>query len=552
MTVNGSTPQALDAQWPRDFISARVRPQQVVLESYRRSGVTPEQYAESVVAYAESSAEVARRANVRKRVDMLRDAWGPLLKSRLENWLVPAVQDAVMGRAKDHLDLSRNPAKNIWSELAITYHAPPQRRTPKQEDDVEKYNLLLEGTGFELFWQTVELYLVACNEVLIWPDVIERNGKKTIKHRLSAGDQAVIVTLEEDPTEIEAVMLIDDYADLSGTQHRKYRLWTPHWHAEFERNKEGKIERTGQVPERADEDDDPERDTSYNNPYGRLHMTLVRLWPWGDTVWDATGGEDLVDLTLSGGEERMLYRYQQKMSGFKQLAVTGSAIDKPPQQLCDPGQVVTIDGSNLNLTVIDWQVDMKSRLECMMIDELAAAASRGINPERYKKTASYQTGTGAKLAERGLAKHHARLAMICGAAERSYKENLCIVARAHGLEDPPDPDIPLEVQFAPLAYPEDPKTQLETEGMEVAMGQESHVTLMMRRHPEWTEKQAEEAIKARLDQIAMVNDMKAAHNVPDNTMTESRSAEANGRMGPATRDSGTPPGSPPGQGPPRR
>ena len=186
MTQTGSTAQALDADYPREHVFARTQARQLVEASYERSAVDVMEYAALVVAFADSNEEVARRAAIRRRLDICRDSWGPLLVAAIKNWFTPEVAQALLGQQFDHVDLSRNPAKNIWTELAVTYKSPPKRITPDETKDGERYLEMLKGTGFDLFWQLVEFLLSACNEVLVWPDVIQRtSGEKKIKLRSS-------------------------------------------------------------------------------------------------------------------------------------------------------------------------------------------------------------------------------------------------------------------------------------------------------------------------------------------------------------------------------
>lgn len=536
MTITGSTYQSLDAQWPREAVNVRTQARQLVLTSYERSSLTVEEYAAQVIKFAESPEERARKRGVQRRVDICMDAWGPLVRASLENWTTPEVFNAVLGVNHDHIDLSRNPAKHIWEELAVTYKYPPKRYTRKNEADGEKYLKLLEGTPFDLYWQQVELLLEACNEVLIWPDVIDRGQRgKIIKHRFAVGNVATLVTPEDDPTEIECVCISDCYRDLGGKEHKTWRIWTDSWYALFENDKDGKLVRAGFVPP-VNGDVEPEDDYSATNPYGELPFYLIRKnnWPWG--VWDSTSGEDLVDLTLRGGEERQFYRYHQKMSGFKQAAVTGLSIEDMPEQLLDPGFIAKFETDG-QLTIIDWQLDLQARLDCMIADELMAAASRGINPERYKRTGNQQSAHGAQLSERGLEERRIRNTPIFLAAERAYKRLFCVVAEAHGLESP-NKDIEIDVEFSPLAYPTDPAFQIYIEKQELSMGLESQVSLVRRRRPDWTDEQSIEYIRKNMEMIAEVNEMKASRNIPDDPTNESRSAEENGSMGPAERDKG--------------
>jgi hypothetical protein len=373
--------------------------------------------------------------------------------------------------------------------------------------------------------------------------VVTVGDEKVIKHRYATGDVVTLIPLDEDPSIFEAVLIHQFYTDLAGVDHKRFVLWTYKWHATFERDKEGALNRTDLVnPELVA--DDPKDDESAMNPYGVMPQYLIRKTPWPDCLWDTTTGEDLVDAALCGGEGRLFYRYHEKVSGFKQGALTG-AFDKPPQQLLDPGQLLTFDGQG-TFTTIDWQLDLKSRQDCMMADELRAAASRGINPELYKRTASYQTGQGAKVAERGLSERRTRNSPIFKEAEKTYKRTFCIVAQKHGLKDPPSPDEDLIVEHAPLEYPEDPKSQLDVEKQEISMGLSSHIDAIQRRRPELKVKEAKKVLDNNLAITAEVNDMKTKHNVPDDPAKESKEAEENGLKGPAVRDDQPVPGSPPG------
>jgi len=553
MTTTGSTPQAADATWASDLVFSRINARQVVRASYESSAITFEEYAELVVRFAESQPERARRALTQRRLDILRDAWGPLLIAALDNWLKDEVRELVIGRSDDHIDLSRNPAKHIWQELAMLYKLPPKRSTrvdDKETDDDEKYVALLGGTDFDIWWQLVELLLNTCNEVVIWPDVIERNGKKIIKHRVATGAVLSAIPLAEDNSEIECWTIIDKYKSLTGMGHARYRIWTDQWHGEFKRGSSGDLERTDRVnPELITEVmDDSSIDFTVTNPYGEMPMIRVRLTPWPDIVWDQTSGEDLVDLNIHGGINRQFYRYLLKVHGFKQLLLSGD-FDKDQKVILDPGFLLKIQGENTNTSLIDWSVNLLDRLKCMDVDEQAAAAAKGINPQRYKRDTDYQTGVGAKHAERGLAEYRERNRPIMLRAEREYYRMLCVVVAAHGFdsESIPNPDAKLNVDFQPLAFPQDPIKQLEVDSKEIALSLESHKTILKRKHPDWTAEQIDQHLEDVMESIAYVNDMKTRHEVPDNPENESARAEEDGARGPVVRDDQrTLPGSLPG------
>jgi len=536
VSETGSTPQSTDGTWsPSEVHSRATAARQLVLRSYERSALTIDEYAEIVIAYAESPEETVRRRLTRRRLDVLRDAWGPLLKASFEGWTTPAVQDAVLGPGRDHLDLSRNPAKRIWHDLSVLYTSPAERSTAPAANG-EAYNKILRRTGFDVFWPVVEELAQACNEVLVWPDVITVGGRKIPRHRYATGDVFSIVATDRDPCIIEAVVIHDEWRDTAGQKWKQWKIWTEDWHAVYERDTDTGMLRRADVVE----------DGAADNPFGMLPQHLIRIKPWQDTILDATSGEDIVDGTLYGGESQQFIRYHQKMSGFKQAAVTGADLDEMPQQMLDPGAVFRIQGVDASLTIVDWQLNLKAAQDVMDADELRLAASVGINPEKYKRTASYQSGFGARLSERPLELLRASMVPVFDEAEAAYYRAACKVWAAHGIEGAPDPDAEFRVKHAPYQFPEDPGAQLDLEAKELALFQADYVELVKRRRPELTDAQALELIRTRGVNIEEVQRMKVAHNVPGNMMNESADAEANGAMGPVVRDASRP-GSQPGE-----
>lgn len=527
MATTGSTPQSADISFPQDTVSQFSPVEQVVRLSYERSAINADKYARQVIQVADSAAERSRRMLAARRLAILADAHGPLIRSALDNWLTPAVFKAVTGEAGDHLDISRNPAKRIWEEMATLYSRPPMR-TAKRKSDIKAYQALLKGTHFDLFWRAVELRLQACNEILLYPEAVTLpGGDKVVKHRYATPDRFTLIASEDDPTVMEALVLIDCYKDLSGVRHTTYTIWTPHWHVQYAKDG-GTVERVGRIPPVPPEDED--RVNPDANPYGCIpHVLIHRDYPM-DGLLDQTSGEDLVNLTVGNGERRCILRYNEKMSGFKGLAVTGGAVHQAPQALLDPGSVVKVEGSDINLQVIDWQIDIEKQQKVLDRDEERAAASRGINAQRYKSTGDYQGAAAARGADQGLTERRVGEMPIYAAAEAEYATSLAMVAKHAGMDGPPL-DIALEVKHAPIEYPADPKEQLALDTGRIALGLESAVTIKQREHPTWTREECWAEIQRNIEDTAKVNDMKVRHNVPADPQKESMSAEDNGAMG---------------------
>jgi hypothetical protein len=509
----------------------------MVLASYESSAITFEEYAKQAITFAKSQTEVERRALTDRRIQMLRDDWGPLLKKAMESWYKPEVLDLIMGPGRSELDLTNNPAKHIWQELSVLYKLPPRRSTPKKEGEVDKYNELLEDTDFNLFWQMVELLLNACREVVIWPDVITKgDGKKYIKHRIECGNTMSVIVNPQDKTEIECYIQVYIAKALDGVEHTHYRIWTDKWYGIFEEDSKelNGVKRVDLVDPEVSEEDH----FTGQNPYGFMPQVMIRLMDWQDVPWDITSGADVVNLTLTGGRERQNFRYLQKISGFKQGVATGN-IDKPPERLLDPAYLIFIPGDDTSFTTIDWSVDLLARQKAEQNDELGVAARYGINPQRFKQSGDYQTSFAAKSAERGLQEQREKIKPILGKAENLYYKSMSSVAKVHKIGKPiPDPEVRLVVDHVPISYPENPIIQADLDAKEISMGVSSPLDVIKRKNPHMTLEQAKDELKRIMEDIAFVNDEKTRHNIADipatadGSMVQSKSAQENGSLGP--------------------
>ncbi len=503
---------------------AGTTPESAVKASYEMSVITFEEYAQIAIDFAKSEAEVTRRQKTDVRIQLLRDDWREALYEALRKWLTPEIYELVANNTMDNLDLSNNPAKHIWNDLSVLYKLPPKRFTPTKEKDIDKYNKLLEKTKFDLFWQQVELLLNACREVVIWPSVTEDgDGNKIIKHHVEAGNRMSVITKPGDKTEIEAYIQLYETKD----KETHYRIWTDWWYGVFrEDTKEGLL--------RVDLVDPlitPESAYYGANPYGKMPQVMVRLMDWQDKIWDETTGMDVVDLTLKGGRAKAFYRYMQKVSGFKQGVVTGSP-DKEFEQLLDPAYLITIAGHDTNFSTVDWSVDLGAMQACMANDELTVAANYGINPQRYKSAGDYQTSFAAKSAERGLQEYREKTKSVFKFAEAEYRDSVVMIAKAHGIKKLPDPKTAMDVMHAPMAYPENPIIQADLDEREIKLGVSSQIEMIKRKNPQFTDEQAQQHLERIMENIAFVNDMKSKHNIADDPIVESQSAQENGKLGP--------------------
>ena len=521
-----SYPQAsAPADLPREYVTALSTPERMVMESLEHSVVTLEDYAARLITCAESLPEVTRRELAKRRRALLRDDWGRYLLAMLKNWLTPETFAAAVGKREDQADMTRNVAKRIWSELAVLYKRPPVRRTKKDPRNAEAYAALLKGTDFDGFWQRVELNLEAHNDLLIWPCVVTRNGKQVIKHRLACPDVVTVRTAKDDGTELEAVLLIDTWTDDTGGERVSYIFWTPDWYATFDEER-GRTD-VGEYPG--------------VNPFGVLPFVVLHREPCEEKFWNPNAGEDLVNLTLLIGRNRTCDHFTRKMSGFTQLMAWGDNVAEIPQQLRHESAILQFEvGANGGVREVKWDANLSERAALVDADIAHAAASRGINPENLKKAAVYQNSTVARLGERGLNERRQSKIGTLQLAESEYYQMVCRVAKANGLAGVPNDD-ELEVEHAPIEYPEDPLALLQVWQQSVQMALESQVTLIRKLHPSWSEDEAKKWAVDRVAEIAWLQQQKQAAGVPNDITNQSRAAEQAGAMGPPARDGATPP-----------
>jgi hypothetical protein len=488
-----------------------------------------EQYARLVIEIAESAEERKRREFTRRRRGMLYDAWKELLVADIKNRVTAELWPALMGPKGEYADISRNPFKDIVAENAVLYKMAASRTTPTEPKEAEKYKALTRRF-FHAFWQSVEVQVEALNDVAIWPTVTMRRGRRMIQHNVAAGD-TMTVTFDEELGGAEpfAALFIDHFESNLGTIKKRYRFWSPDWRLVFDEDKKRLDHVTGI---RAADGSD-----GWENPYGVLPFEFIHRDPFHPWFWDQTTGEDLVELTLKTGRFETDTDYKAFRSGHKQLLAWGSRVRKPDKTLQDLAAMITLEGDGLSTAVVDWQLDLKQRLDTVNGWEIRAAASRGINPERLRRT-GYQTAEGARLSERGLQERRERMEETFRDAEAGYYYLVATVAKAERLKgELPDPEVDLEVQHAPIEYPGDPEKRLDVADRKSRMGVSSLVELVLEDHPSWDEEQALDFIEKNIQLLTRIQAIKSAAGVPQNDLAN-RSAddEAAGATGPEIRD----------------
>ena len=498
--------------------------EQLVMASRDRSSVDVMEYAREAIKIHCSPSEIQRQQRASLRRAVLNDSWREWLAKDMRNRLQPEVFKAVCGESGQYVDITRNPARDIWRELAVLYKSAAIRKT-EGSDDAEKYAALCAGSKLNSFWSTVEIWVEAFNDVLIWPTVI--SGK--VRHNCAAGDTVTLLIDDAQPgADPFGVLISDVWRDLEGCGHVRYHFYTAEWYVLVNESGRRLDPSTGiEIPDDAE---------GWRNTLGELPFVRVRRDPYHPQPWDTTTGDDLVTLTLKTGRQQTYGEYLRRVAGHKQLIYSSDRLPAEAVQLLDPASMIRLPGGT-SFQLIDWQVDLSAQQEIVDRDEIRAAASRGINPERMRR-ASYQSADAARLAERGLTERREAKEEIFLDAEAEYYRKVCLVARQGLLRDVPDPSARLEVTHAPIDYPGDPSARLDLAAKRASLGVGSLLEVVLEDHPTWNRDQALEYIADTIELTATIAEIKASRNVPNDLTNESRSAEINGAMGTIARDKG--------------
>lgn len=483
----------IDATGPRGLVHFLTPEQRIVVEAKERSKVTAEDWARCAIEITRSQPEVRRRELTARRRRILSDAWKPLVIADIKNRYHTEFHSTLLGPNGDYADISKNPARDIWTELAVLYKLEAIRSVEdadgkKDEAATEQYKELA-GMLFNVYWQEVETQTWAFNDVAIWPTLVERRGRWEVHHNVAGGDtMTVLFDRELGGDEPYAVVHIDDGG-------KRYRYIDANWRLVFDSN----LIRIDHVTGLPLDDGDagslgPGGMPGWQNPLGEIGIEWIHRLPYRngrDQFWDQSNGDDLVELTLKIGRFETDTDAKARRSGHKQLVAWGRKVDdRAGKQLLDMAAMIRIVGDDVNALLVDWQINLQERVDTSNAWEMRAAAAHGINPERMRRT-GYQTAEGARLSERGLDERRIKMAPLFKVAEQGY---YYLVARWASILGVPsvdlDPTAMLSVSHAPIAYPTDPLAQLELMLKKIEAGLASRVDAVLQEHPTWSPKKA--------------------------------------------------------------
>ena len=483
--------------------------------TYEASAVDAEDVAKDLIAIAKSRAEQDRREWTARRRALLYDDWQGLLFEDMKKRLNEALWPIICGEDGSYCNISRNPAKAIWSEMSVLYNLPPQRATPGDKNATsEAYKALLDGTLFDLFLAEAELELAAFNDLVMWPSTArDDTGRVVLEHNKIAGDQCTVVYDPELGGERKpwAVVMLDQFADAKANQFTRYRILTRDWRMAFD--DQGKrlgwhtMREVPPIPEPGD-DDWTDLDVGIVNPLGLRHLVFAHRFPFSKKFWSVTPDDDLVELALDQGRFETNTTDQKNRAGHKQIVLTGDSIHEAEPQMLDVSQIIKLKGTNLTATVVEWSPDFEARTRVQDAGEARAAAMRGINPERLRR--SYQTDAQARNIEASKHEQRAKTQPLWVAIENRYMRACKLVAGLMRMPAAADIDVAqrLKISYVPTRAVSNPKEQAETDGVRVEQGVQHPAEPIMREDPSLTKEQAMAELKGNIKAAAEVDKLK--------------------------------------------
>lgn len=318
-------------------------------------------------------AEANRMGKTQDRLDLLGDDW----KSQIKNKIIPIVKPETALKLETHISVEDNPFKYVIRQLSTAYKTNPVREfTGSTEKISSAYSDWYKIQSVNEVMELAQRYMNALNDAVIY--LQWREGEVCLQ--VLAGNILIVEGRDNDPTIPEAVYIRRLYDNKQPVSEKNtyWIVWTREYHYMLTGN-------LVPVPIGGNE--------NMINPYGKIPMVYLHRELPTDSFFDWTSGQDLVDLAVFTGRRTTMDEFARFESGFKQPAVSGDNLKMPDDILKNPDSMIKVDGIDVNIQVLDWQIDLEKREKDIRDKKERVAANYGIN-----------AATGdAKHAESGIA-----------------------------------------------------------------------------------------------------------------------------------------------------
>lgn len=321
-----------------------------------------------------TSFTMSRRDKFYYRYQMYNDNYRDQVKRRLSQIYVGAVS---LGLDKQ-MDLTNNIYKTIVEKISRVYSFGVTRNT--EDETLED---LINNGMIDKAMRQANRYVNAFNDVLLQVTWNYTKDEPKLIFRLPHKTE---VTLNEDGevSEVEYFISRDD-------KFEKWAYWNnqEHYYKIYDNTGDFTIEY-------------PENNDNGINPFGVLPFLVIQKGFRDGNFWDTYSGDDLGEITLDNSIYKTFKNYQIKWQSFKVVYATGSNIGALDGQALDPQKVLTVEGEDVSLGLLDLQANIKELDDVVNQNANLVAVNYNISPSQFRLSASPQSGFSLAMENREL------------------------------------------------------------------------------------------------------------------------------------------------------
>ena len=427
--------------------------------------------------------ELARKREVEDRLNIYNDSWKHILTTEINNQF----NKKTRGNVLQMLAYDVNVLKRIVKETSIVYQNDAKRSFITGEGDEakedENYNELLKKIPMNLTMQENNRLTNLNNENIVY--IVPRNDR--IEYDLLTPNLVEVVQSESNSKEIEAIAFTQTFVDTKGETSTNYIYWNIFGqHLKFDAELDP-------IPIEGNEDDiNPYKDPNNKKQTILPFVIFHKDFPI-NTVWNVTGGGDIVSSTKQVGVLLTYLNYLFKTQSFKQKVFIGINQDEIPKDLVnDPLWSFGISNKEGDVKILDYQVMLDKLWEIIYAKIGAIANNYGMSLDNFKIIGSAQSGYALRIKNLGLEKVVKEQIKMYRWHELELFEKTKIINNQQYSKKQIAEEGTFKIDFAEQTYPESPQDVRDQWTFDIDMGAKSIADYAMFVNPDI--KSTEEAV----------------------------------------------------------
>jgi hypothetical protein len=394
----------------------------------------PDNMIEELLKITKNNLESARRQECEDRLEIYSDAWEDILKDAIDDQF----HEKTRGNVKQMLAYDINVLKRIVNEISVVYQQAATRQyligEGEEAKEDERYNELMSLIPVNLTMEKTNQMTNLCNESLIY--IVPRNDR--IEYDILTPDLVEVYQSSKNAKEIEAICFTQSFVDTKGDTTLYYIYWdTQGHHYKYDAN---------------------------------LNPVEIPV----NTVWNTTGGGDIVNSTKQIGVLVTYMNYLFKTQSFKQKFFKGISTKSVPKDLIhDPLWSLASKSAEGDITLLDYQV-MMDKLWAIIQDKVAAVSNNyGISKDNFHLIGSAESGYSLKIKNLPLEKVVDQQKKLYRWHEKELFEKTMIVNNEQYKNKKIAENGVFKIDFADPEYPESPEDTRKAWSFDIEMGAKS-------------------------------------------------------------------------------